>query len=101
MMRYGRGWGGGYYGPGAHHYAGGVLPFILCALAIAAIVVLVVLLVRHYGRQGAVAPAATAPAEATPGIAAAGNPVDILKVRYARGEIDKPEYEEKLQDLSS
>ena len=44
--------------------------------------------------------AATAPAEATPGIAAAGSPVDILKVRYARGEIDKPEYEEKLQDLS-
>ncbi len=101
MMRYGRSWGGGHYGPGVHHYAGGVLPFILCALAIAAIVVLVVLLVKHYRRHGAVAPAATAPAESAAGTAAAGSPVDILKVRYARGEIDKPEYEEKLQDLSS
>jgi putative membrane protein len=28
------------------------------------------------------------------------SPIDILKHRYARGEIDKAEYEQKLNDLS-
>jgi len=27
------------------------------------------------------------------------NPVDILKERYARGEIERDEYEQKLKDL--
>ena len=30
-----------------------------------------------------------------------GNPINILKRRYARGEIDKEEYEQKKKDLLS
>jgi uncharacterized membrane protein len=29
-----------------------------------------------------------------------GTPMDILKMRYAKGEINKDEYEEKKKDLS-
>ncbi|MCL6106677.1 MAG: SHOCT domain-containing protein [Actinobacteria bacterium] len=91
MFRYGRGWQV-HYGPYAHHF--GIVPFIFCLAVLAGLVVLVVLLVKHYRRHGTVA-------AATEGAADGGTPLDILNQRYARGEIDKAEYTEKKKDLTA
>lgn len=99
MMRYYRPGGWGPHAIGVHHYFG-VAPFIISVLALAAIIVLVILLVKHYRHDAEVAAAVTV-AGAAPGGVAAEMPLDILKARYARGEIDKPEYEEKRRDLST
>ena len=37
---------------------------------------------------------------AGPGVTTRETPLEILQKRYARGEIDKKEYEEKMKDLS-
>ncbi len=62
---------------------------VMMVLTIAAVVAVVVILVRWLG--GGHGPAHTA----TPGRA----PLDILKERFARGEIDKEEYEERRRVL--
>jgi putative membrane protein len=56
------------------------------AILILGIIVLVRLLGRDSGRAGAAPPAETA--------------LDVLKKRYARGEIGKQEFEEKKRDLA-
>ena len=77
-------WGLGYGGWG--HWAswlGPLFMFVFWALVIAG----VVFLVRYLARQGR----------------AAGNghsALEILKQRYARGEIEKDEFEAKRKDLS-
>ncbi len=91
MFRYGRGWQV-HYGSYAHHFS--IVPFIFCLAVLAGIVVLVVLLVKHYRRHGIIA-------ATTEGAAAVGTPLDILNQRYARGEIDKAEYTEKKKDLTA
>ena len=54
------------------------------------IIVLIILLVRWLSRAGATG-------ERLPG---RPTPLDILKERYAKGEIDKKEYEERRKVLS-
>ena len=78
MWGHGGGWGWMIFGP------------LMMIVVIASIVALVVLLVRWLG--GGARPAESAP----PGKA----PLDILKARFARGEIDKEEYEERKRLLS-
>jgi putative membrane protein len=73
------GWGWGW-GMGIIH---GLLWW---AILILGIIVLVRLLGRDSSRAGAPPPAETA--------------LDILKKRYARGEIGKQEFEEKKRDLA-
>jgi putative membrane protein len=76
---YGPGWGGGWW-----MLLG---PFTMI-LFVALIVVVVVLLIRWLGGQGGMdrsPPANTA--------------LDILRERFARGEIDKQEFEEKRRTL--
>ncbi len=72
------GWGGMMFGP------------LMMILVVAAIVVLVVLALRWLGSTGH----GTAP-QAPPGKA----PLDILKERFARGEIDREEFEERRRVL--
>ncbi len=80
-----------YYGP--HMWGGGPWMFIgplMMIFFIAAIVVVVVLVVRWLGgpRHGA-----------TPHLPPGRSPLDILRERFARGEIDKEEFEERRRVL--
>lgn len=83
--------GGPYYGP--HMWGGGPWMFVgpsMMIVFIAAIVVVVVLLVRWLGgpRHGA-----------APRLPPGRTPLDILKERFARGDIDKDEFEERRRVL--
>ena len=77
-------WGGGWY-----HMIFGPL-FMILLLAV--LVTVVVLLVRWLGGpwQGTVPPHHAPPSR---------TPLDILKERFARGEIDKDEFEERRRVL--
>lgn len=84
-----------YYGDHPHMWGnwgwGGMIlgPFMMLIFVVA-IVVVVLLLVRWLG--GPSSTAASSPS--------AKAPIDILKKRFARGEIDKEEFEERKQLLS-
>ena len=84
------------YGP--HMWGGGgwmgwfVGPVMMVAM-IAVVVAVVVLVIRWLGGPGRGSVHPPASPEKTP--------LDILKERYARGEIDKEEYEERRRVLES
>jgi len=77
MMWWGGGWYGMLFGP------------IFMVLVLAALIALTILLVRWLGGLG---PGAMPPSPNQ-------TPIDILKERFARGEIDKDEYEERRRIL--
>ncbi len=82
----------GFY-DGPHMWGGGWWMFLgplMMILFIAAIVVVVVLAVRWLG-----GPSQRGPLYPPPG----KTPLDILKERFARGEIDKDEFEERRHAL--
>src|SRR4029079_17529423 len=74
-------WGGGWYGM--------IFAPLFMIVVLAATIAVVVLLVRWLGGPGRGA----SPLPPTP------RAVDILKERFARGEIDKDEYEERRRIL--
>lgn len=78
-------WDGGWYGM--------IFGPLFMILVLAAVIAAVVLFVRWIGGpwQGTVPPHQTVPGR---------TPLDILKERFARGEIDKDEYEEKRRLIS-
>ncbi len=83
---------GPFYGPGMMwdgHWFGWVIGPLMMILILVAIVTAVVLLVRWRGGPG----------HATTAGPPAMTPLDILKDRFARGEIDKQEFEERRQVL--
>jgi uncharacterized membrane protein len=99
-----------------HDGVGGGWPMVvLMAILTAAVIVAVVFLVRYLIRvtpaHGAAATAAgavaatqvtateTASDQATLSLAPPSSPQDLVKRRYAAGEIDREEYLQKLQDL--
>lgn len=73
----GWGWGGMVFGP------------LMMIVLIAVVVVVIVLVMRFMGVGGA--------GRASP---AGGTALDILESRYARGEIDREEFEERKRILS-
>lgn len=96
-MRRGFGWGVGHgvgHGIGGAHVWGGIAMIAFWAVIVIAIVVLVMWLVRHRHYVAA----APVSGGAAPG---AETPLDVIRRRYAAGEIDKAEYEEKKKDLAT
>lgn len=75
-------WDGGWYG----WFFGPLMMIVFLAVA----VVVVVLVVRWIGGTGY---------GSAPHIPPAKTPLDILKERFARGEIDKDEFEERRRLL--
>lgn len=73
-----------WYGPGYGMWGGG---FIFMFLFWILIIIGIVYLIRSLGNQRR---------EGTP---MEKTPLEILKERYAKGEIDKKEYEEKKKEL--
>lgn len=78
MMGWGGGWFGMIFGP------------IFMILVLALVIAVAVLLVRWLGGSSLTATPHQPPARA---------PLDILKERFARGEIDKEEFEERRRTL--
>jgi putative membrane protein len=84
---------GPYYGPHMHMWDSGWWMFfgpLTMILSIAAFVVVVVLIVRWLGGPGQGAAAHRPPGK---------TPLDILKERFARGDIDKAEFDERRRVL--
>ncbi len=82
--------GGPYYGQ--HMWNGGLWMFVgplMMIVFIAAVVAVVVLMVRWLGGPG----------RGTRPHSPRQDPLDILKERFARGEIDKEEFEERRRVL--
>jgi putative membrane protein len=73
----------------------GWLMFALMILFIIAVVVAIVYVVRLLKQTSTASPAA----QAKPGAGTIESPQDILKRRYAAGEVDREEYLQKLADL--
>jgi len=78
------GWGGGWYGM--------ILGPLFMILVLAAVIAAAVLLVRWLGGPWHATPPRQAGAERAP--------LDLLKERFARGEIDKEEFEERRRVLA-
>jgi len=95
-------WNDGYWGSGAG--AGGWVMLVFMILFVVATIVAIVALVRYLGQPSAGATAAISAAPAAYGLTPAAanvpeSPKDILKRRYAAGEIERDEYLQKLGDL--
>ncbi len=76
-MMWGDGWAGWIFGP------------VMMLLVLAAIIAAVVIIARSVSQSG----------HGSHGPTAGRDPIDILKERFARGEIDKDEYEERRRVL--
>ena len=79
-----------------HWGSGDWATLALIVIAAIAVIVAIVFLVRYLSRPGGASSAAAAPPAPASG---QESPTDILKRRYAAGEIDRDEYLQKLGDL--
>ncbi len=71
----------------------GVVELVLCAVVLVVLMVIVALVVLWLGRRGNTA--------IRMGAAPRETPLDILKARYARGEITLEQFEQMRKDLES
>jgi len=86
------GYGVGYHYGSGMMYGGGIFGWLMMILVIVLVVAIGIGLVRWlFARGHRPPPGSPAPRK---------NALDILEERYARGEIDKDEFEEKRKTLS-
>lgn len=88
MGGWGFGWpmmGGGYYGG---VFSGWFMP-VISIIFIGLVIVAVIVLLRSFSRNGRIQPVS----------GEANSALEILKKRYASGEINKDEYEQKKKDI--
>jgi len=87
--------GNGHWGSGGR--LGGWVMLMLVIVFVVAVIVAIVFLARYLSRTpgGSSSPAAAPPTSTSE----AESPKDILKRRYAAGEIDRDEYLQRLGDL--
>lgn len=84
---------GGRYGPGVMYgWGGSIFSWLIMLLFVIVVIALLVTVVRWITGTGH--------RQAQPGPAVSKTPMDILKERFARGEIDKAEFEERKHILS-
>ena len=94
--------GAGNYGSpwGMHTFGGGILMFLFWGVIIGGIALLVVGLARHrYGSPASGISVGTP--QGTQAVGRGESPLEILKRRYASGEIDRDEFELMKELLSS
>lgn len=85
-------YGNGYGWIGSYGWIGMILNFVITIGVVVGVVLLVIWLVRRFSNNGR--DTAYLPTSAQP------SPREILQVRYARGEIDREQYQQMLVDLS-
>lgn len=84
-------WDGGPWGPGMMHWGMGWIWGIVMIVFWILLIALLIILIRHIIYRERVQPPEREEKESA---------LDILKKRYARGEIDKEEFDRKKIDLS-
>jgi len=89
--------GPGPWGPGRGHMFWPFAGLLFWALLVGLVVLLAVLLLKRRDDRGPTAPGVTPASPAAP--AAAESPMDVAKLRYARGELTREEFEALKQDL--
>jgi putative membrane protein len=84
-------------GNGSWGSGGGLVTLMVMIVFVVAVIVAIVFLVRYLGQStgGPSSPGVAPP----PWTSASESPRDILKRRYAAGEIEREEYLQKLGDL--
>ncbi len=80
------GWGGHGYGWGMGSWTGGIFMILFWVV----VIILIVIVIRQLTRHGL----GSAPSETLK-----RDPVQILRERYAKGEIDTEEFEERMRTL--
>jgi putative membrane protein len=79
-----------------HWGSGDWATLALIVIVVIAVIVAIVFLVRYLGRTGGTSSTAAVPPASSSG---PESPKEILKRRYAAGEIDREEYTRMLGDL--
>lgn len=90
--------GPGPWGPGRGHMVWPFAGLLFWALLIGLVVLVAVLLAKRRDERDATAAAPVGPTAPAP-VSGVGSPMDVARMRYARGELTKEEFEALRQDL--
>lgn len=87
-------YGNGYGWMGTYGWVGMILNLLITVGVVVGVVLLVIWLVRRFSNNG------RAPVSGYPRLDGQPTPREIVQARYARGEIDREQYQQILADLN-